>query len=682
MGLQRHAAGLLKKRYSVRTYVSVAAAIVLVPTLVVSAWLATRSAASERAQYEFNAELEARGITALIDHEILNIKGVLAALANSHDLQTEDLEAFYRQATAVSRQLGIQIVLADPNLDQQIVNTAVPWGTPPRRALLPQRGEAEKQSLGPGEVYVTDVFFGPVINQYLIAVVMPVTRNGREKYLLSVGVPTAKFAEILRNTQLPSRWVATIVDRKDQIIARSEKHNEFSGTPIKNRVPSRALGPSGVDNDINREGIAYQWAWRRSGASGWVLAVGVPASVLNAPLRRALISYGGVGSLVFALAMTLSYRFGGRISQSIGRLGVDRQPTREEFEILFESAPNGVIVVDSQGLIVLINTQMGKKFGYRREELIGQPIEMLIPERFRFGHSDLRKGFKLDPQVRPMGAGRDLFGQRKDGSEFPIEIGLNPIRAIAGHFVMTTVVDITARKRATEQISAGVVERDDLRRRLMQAHEDERLRLAHELHDQTGQNLAAVMLALKGLEPLLSEDGRSRMSGLRKQLDQMGKSLHHVAWELRPASMDELGLASALANYVSDWGEQYGIEADFHCRDAKLDEFPKEIRTTIYRVVQEGLTNIAKHAPGATAISVVIDRAYATLNLTIDDNGSGFDVASETELSGIRQRDHLGLAGMRERLSLIGGQLEIDSSIGIGTTIFARIPIGWERMTA
>ena len=659
-----------------------AVAVILIPILIVVGWLATRSADSERAQLEHNAEYEARGITALLDHEILNTKGMLTALANSRDLRTENFEAFYRQAAAVSRQLGVPIVLSDPNLEKQLVNTAVPWGTALLGSVPAVSREAELKSLGPGEIFVTDVFLGPVIKQNVFAVVMPVPRNGSDVFFLSVGIPTTKLAEILRNTQLPSQWIVSIVDRKNVIVARSEKHDEFSGTTIRNNFLRPPLASGGIDKGINREGIAYQWVWHRSEISSWVIAVGVPESVLNAPLQRALIRYGSAGSLFFILAMALSYHFGGRIAQSFGTLGIDRKPTHKEFEILFESAPNGVIVVDSQGLIILLNTQLRKKFGYLSEELIGRPVEILIPERFRSGHSDLRKRFKLDPQARQMGVGRDLFGQRKDGSEFPIEIGLNPIRTSVGDLVMATVVDITARKRAAEQISAGVIERDDLRRRLMQAQEDERLRLAHELHDQTGQSLAAVMLELKGIEQLVNDDGRNRIRGLREQLDQMGKSLHHVAWELRPASIDELGLASALANYVAEWSEQYGIEADFHCRDAKLDELPEEVRTTIYRVVQEGLNNIAKHASEATTISIVIDRADAILQLTIEDNGSGFDVASQTELSGIRWRGRLGLAGMRERLSLIGGHLEIDSSIGFGTTIFVRIPIERERMTA
>ena len=237
------------------------------------------------------------------------------------------------------------------------------------------------------------------------------------------------------------------------------------------------------------------------------------------------------------------------------------------------------------------------------------------------------------------------------------------------------IQDITARKDAER-------ERDDLRRRLMQAQEDERLRLAHELHDQTGQDIAAAMLELNRIETLVGQSGRHHLRLLRNQMEQIGKTLHHVAWELRPASIDEVGLENALATYISEWGTQFGIEVDFHCRDSKLDELPDEVRTTIYRVVQEGLTNIAKHALETTSVvSVIVDRLNAILRLTIEDDGCGFDLALPTE-SESQRVGGLGLTGMRERLLLIGGELEIESSVGKGTTIFVRIPLERVKMTA
>jgi protein-histidine pros-kinase len=130
----------------------------------------------------------------------------------------------------------------------------------------------------------------------------------------------------------------------------------------------------------------------------------------------------------------------------------ERKKAEERFRLAVESAPNAIVMVDQRGKIVFVNSQTEKLFGYDRGELIGQSVEILVPERFRSKHSEYRGGFNANPQARPMGAGRDLFAQRKDGSEFPVEIGLNPIRTEEGVLVLSAIVDITERKRAEEAL--------------------------------------------------------------------------------------------------------------------------------------------------------------------------------------------------------------------------------------
>jgi PAS domain S-box-containing protein len=530
---------------------------------------------------------------------------------------------------------------------------------------------------------VSDVFWGPIVARYLVAVSTPIVVEGAPVYLLSVGIWTERFAEIIDKTQPDAGHLVAIIDRQGSVIARSDRHGEFVGKTLPSNS-DRLLGPPRrISKSENLEGVPFLWGNVRSDLSGWTVSVGLPDSTLDADAKLVLARFAGAGSGVLLIAIAGAYAVGGRIARSIGVLGIDRAPTRDEFRTLFESAPNGVVVVDDGGRIVLVNAQMERKFGYSRDELVGQPVEVLLPQDARSGHAGFRKAFARAPQTRPMGNGRDLLGRRKDGSEFPIEIGLNPISTTAGNLVMATVVDITARKRAAERLAAALAERDDFRRRSVRAQEDERLRLAHELHDQTGQSLTAVMLELKSIETLVDERDRGRFRLLRLRLEQMGQTLHQVAWELRPASIDELGLASALGNYISEWSGQYGIDADLHC-GADLEALPDEVRTTIYRVVQEGLTNVARHAREATSVSVVIDRAASTIRLMIDDNGCGFDAAKSGDKSGDWSggRGGLGLAGMRERLSFVGGELEIESSIGIGTTIFARIPLERERTAA
>lgn len=219
-----------------------------------------------------------------------------------------------------------------------------------------------------------------------------------------------------------------------------------------------------------------------------------------------------------------------------------------------------------------------------------------------------------------------------------------------------------------------------LRRHLSMAEENERLRLSHELHDQAGQSLIAAILELNEIDALTSGPARGRLQLVRKRMEEMGKTLHRIAWELRPPSIDELGLRKALASYVSEWSEQCGTDVDFHCDDPRLDEVPDEIGTAIYRVVQEGLTNIVKHAGRPLNVSVIVRRAEATLHIIVEDNGCGFDAGARSGLTG--RRRGLGLDGMRERLSLVGGTLEVESAPGAGTTLFARIALDDQRSAA
>jgi PAS domain S-box-containing protein len=125
---------------------------------------------------------------------------------------------------------------------------------------------------------------------------------------------------------------------------------------------------------------------------------------------------------------------------------VSHQKNSEEyFRTVFEAAPSGVLAVDASGRIALLNVQAEKMFGYNRAELIGKPVEVLVPQRFRARHADLRKRDAANPRIRPMGTDRSFFGVRKDGREFPVEVGLNPAVMSTGQFVVATVVDITER---------------------------------------------------------------------------------------------------------------------------------------------------------------------------------------------------------------------------------------------
>jgi signal transduction histidine kinase len=199
------------------------------------------------------------------------------------------------------------------------------------------------------------------------------------------------------------------------------------------------------------------------------------------------------------------------------------------------------------------------------------------------------------------------------------------------------------------------------------AQEDERKRIARELHDSTGQSLTSLLVGLKNLkethEPAEIE---CRIDGLR---DVVGRTLDEVrviSWQLRPSMLDDLGLTSALQRYIDDYQQRYAIKVDF-VFNAMAERLPVEMETSIYRIIQESLTNVARHAQASTA-SVMIDRRRSSVRLIVEDNGVGLDLNAVSGKS-------LGLQGIRERAALFNGRLTIESQPGQGTSLFVELPV-------
>jgi two-component system, chemotaxis family, CheB/CheR fusion protein len=216
-------------------------------------------------------------------------------------------------------------------------------------------------------------------------------------------------------------------------------------------------------------------------------------------------------------------------------------------------------------------------------------------------------------------------------------------------------------------------ERLRLLRQLVNAEEAERRRIARELHDHMGQQIAALLLGLKAIQDV--SHGRTqalerieKMQGIVKNLDQ---EVDRLSLELRPATLDDLGLAMALEQHLADWSNQTNVPVSLNIRGLE-ERLPLEIETTLYRVIQEAMTNIIKHA-AATTVSVVIERRRNEVRAVIEDDGQGFDLKT-IQRRPDNQRN-IGLSSMRERVSLWGGKFNIESAPGKGTSIFVRMPL-------
>ncbi len=208
----------------------------------------------------------------------------------------------------------------------------------------------------------------------------------------------------------------------------------------------------------------------------------------------------------------------------------------------------------------------------------------------------------------------------------------------------------------------------DAVRRVVQAQETERQRLARELHDETGQALTSILLGLKPLEEALADHpARADLAELRKHVVNALQDVRRLAVELRPAVLDDFGLVPALERLIDSFAEQSEIRVDFHSALGEL-RLPSEVETTLYRVVQESLTNIVKHAD-ARNVSVSLARRDSTIAAVVEDDGAGFEPRAA-------RAESVGLIGMRERLALLDGRLEVESRPGAGTTVVAEVPFG------
>ncbi|MEE8472791.1 MAG: sensor histidine kinase [Dehalococcoidia bacterium] len=220
-----------------------------------------------------------------------------------------------------------------------------------------------------------------------------------------------------------------------------------------------------------------------------------------------------------------------------------------------------------------------------------------------------------------------------------------------------------------EELSASQKQLKEISGRVLTAQEEERKRVARELHDDTSQALTSLMIELKMLENGDEEDRGARMEQLRAHILQILDDVRRLALELRPSALDELGLVPALRAYIKEYTGKFHIKVELRVAGLK-ERLADHIEVALYRVVQEALTNVAKHS-GATSVNISMSRDDGSAVLTIKDNGRGFAV---TEMMKSKERG-LGLFGMKERMSTIGGDLEINSAPGRGTKLVAKLTL-------
>jgi PAS domain S-box-containing protein len=330
---------------------------------------------------------------------------------------------------------------------------------------------------------------------------------------------------------------------------------------------------------------------------------------------------------------------------------------------IVETTEDAVVGVTMKNVITTWNPGARRLYGYRAEEAIGRPFAVLFPPDSR----ELAAIWAGIERGEPV-LNYDTVHLRAGQVPIEVSVSTSPIREADGRIVGLSSIarDISARKRADEERR-----RAELLVKMGEAQEGERRRIAHELHDQMGQHLAALKLGLEALNGSAVE--HARVGSLLGIVKQMGHDMRRIAHELRPTMLDDLGLVTALLHALGEWRERSGIEVDFHHAEIEPRRLPPNVETALYRVVQEALTNVLKHAAGADRVSLVLERRPDHLLAVFEDNGAGFDCdAVAAARDGARR---LGLSGMRERVEALGGTFHVETAPGEGTALFVRVPL-------
>lgn len=374
-----------------------------------------------------------------------------------------------------------------------------------------------------------------------------------------------------------------------------------------------------------------------------------------------------LGASVMVLAVILFYRQADERRVSDAAL----QSAQARVGDIVDSAMDAIISVDESQRIVLFNAAAEKVFLWPSAAVLGQPLDMLVPERLRAAHREHVEQFgRTGATSRRVGDPRVLYGVRANGEEFPIEASISQHSETGRRRFTVILRDVTERTRADEALRQSREELRALALASQSVREQEKSRIARELHDELAQSLTALKMDitwLRGHVPAGDGPVSEKLNDIEALLDGTVAATRRISADLRPLMLDDLGLVPAVEWLVQKFTERHAIpcELDIGAPDLELHD---PHASAVFRILQESLTNAARHAR-ASRVEVSIGLDDGTVALRVRDNGRGFSPDDP------RKPGSFGLLGLHERAYLLGGEVNIASEPGRGTTIEVRIPL-------
>jgi PAS domain S-box-containing protein len=338
---------------------------------------------------------------------------------------------------------------------------------------------------------------------------------------------------------------------------------------------------------------------------------------------------------------------------------------------ILDSAMDAIITIDEAQRVVIFNAAAEAMFGYSRQEALGAPLAWFVPERLRGAHTEhVRRFGETGTASRRMGGQRIVTGLRRNGDEFPIDASISQVDEPGGRFYTVILRDVSERVRVEAALRRSTEELRELSAAVNLAREQEQSRIARELHDELAQTLTALQMDVAWCKAQVPEDQAATVARYEKMEAMLKESVaatRRIAADLRPLILDDLGLVPAVEWMVEGFTQRTGIPCDLAVGNAQLN-LPSAHATAVFRIIQESLANVGKHAR-ASHVRVSLERNGAAVNLDILDDGVGFSPRDP------RKPDSYGLLGLRERASLLGGEVTITSGPGEGTHIEVRLPL-------
>ena len=355
-------------------------------------------------------------------------------------------------------------------------------------------------------------------------------------------------------------------------------------------------------------------------------------------------------------------------NEQLRKMQAELENTRDRYADLYDFAPIGYLSLNRGGVITEINLAGGALLGQTRRFLSGLP---LVVATHSSHHAELRT-FLKGCWAQSDGAPKSIEIETESKPSRILRLFCRAQKTGGASQLFVAVVDVTDERRLTMERAVALDRVKALLGRVVTVQEEERRRMARNLHDHLGQQFTALRLTIGSLKDraVPDEEFARRLDQADHLAEAIDRDVDFLAWELRPPVLDESGLNAALEQYLREWTAATGIPAEFHVTYPEAARLPADLDTQLYRIVQEALQNIRKHS-NATSVSVLIEHRGEEVVLIIEDDGRGFD----TDQARQKHAPGMGLSSMSERATLMGGSLEIESTPGEGTSVFVRVAV-------